>query len=131
MSRKKARKPVAKVRSNRLLLTFTIGLLALSSFNISVLTLSNDDSAFVQGRWKDAISDIWQDLIPGYLRGCLIKGNINSGGDRIYHTSESTYYSKTTIQTGQGERWFCTIEEAENAGWRAPYEYKGPKGFFG
>jgi hypothetical protein len=50
----------------------------------------------------------------------VIKGNIGSNGDRIYHTPESPYYSRTKIDESKGERWFCTEEEAIEAGWRAP-----------
>jgi endonuclease YncB( thermonuclease family) len=51
---------------------------------------------------------------------CLIKGNISSNGDRIYHVPGSTWYEKTRIDTRKGERWFCSEEEARDAGWRAP-----------
>ena len=51
---------------------------------------------------------------------CVIKGNINRRGDRIYHTLESPHYAGTKINTAGGERWFCSVEEAEMAGWRAP-----------
>ena len=50
---------------------------------------------------------------------CLIKGNI-SGSGKIYHTPASPWYSRTKINVGKGERWFCTEEEALAAGWRAP-----------
>jgi hypothetical protein len=50
---------------------------------------------------------------------CAIKGNISSSG-RIYHVPGSKWYKKTKIDTRRGERWFCSIEEAEQAGWRAP-----------
>ncbi|AJD91119.1 thermonuclease [Jeotgalibacillus malaysiensis] len=46
---------------------------------------------------------------------CMIKGNINSRGDKIYHTESSSYYAQTIP-----EEWFCSIEEAEEAGFRAP-----------
>ncbi|MBX3121588.1 MAG: thermonuclease family protein [Nitrospira sp.] len=52
--------------------------------------------------------------------GCLIKGNINRRGDRIYHVPGSKWYSRTEINEGNGERWFCSVAEAEAAGWRAP-----------
>lgn len=52
---------------------------------------------------------------------CLIKGNITSEGDRIYHTPwGSRHYSRTRISTSRGERWFCDEAEALAAGWRAP-----------
>jgi len=49
---------------------------------------------------------------------CLIKGNVNSKGERIYHMPGQHYYNKTQIDEGKGERWFCTEQEAAGAGWR-------------
>ena len=52
---------------------------------------------------------------------CRIKGNINmETGERVYHTPDSPWYARTEIDTGSGERWFCTEREALDAGWRAP-----------
>ena len=53
------------------------------------------------------------------LSECTIKGNISSSGERIYHTSTSPWYNRTQIDKGKGERWFCSEEEAQNAGWRS------------
>ena len=50
---------------------------------------------------------------------CLIKGNVSSKGERIYHVPGGQYYSRTKIKTAKGERWFCTEAEARTAGWRA------------
>ena len=60
---------------------------------------------------------------PKNERGeCLIKGNINSKGVKIYHTPwRSKHYNRTKINTAKGERWFCSEAEAIDAGWRAPY----------
>lgn len=52
---------------------------------------------------------------PEQRSGCMIKGNINSRGDRIYHTPSSRSYSRTIA-----ERMFCTEAEAQAAGFRAP-----------
>ena len=49
---------------------------------------------------------------------CLIKGNISSSGERIFHVPGSRWYDRTQIDTSKGERWFCTNEEAVDAGWR-------------
>ena len=49
---------------------------------------------------------------------CLIKGNISSKGERIYHVPRGRWYGHTKIDTGKGERWFCTEAEARAAGWR-------------
>ena len=51
---------------------------------------------------------------------CLIKGNINRAGAKIFHVPGSPSYDQTQIDESQGERWFCSEEEAIAAGWRAP-----------
>ena len=48
----------------------------------------------------------------------LIKGNINSKGERIYHVPGGEYYDATAIDPAKGERWFCTEADAVAAGWR-------------
>lgn len=51
--------------------------------------------------------------------GCDIKGNISlSTGERIYHLPGQRWYDDTVISPGKGEKWFCTLEEAEANGWR-------------
>ena len=50
--------------------------------------------------------------------GCVIKGNISSSGNRIYHVPGQDHYDRTRIRTENGERWFCTEAEARAAGWR-------------
>ena len=50
--------------------------------------------------------------------GCVIKGNVSSSGERIYHVPGQRYYDTTLINELQGERWFCTEPEAIAAGWR-------------
>lgn len=53
---------------------------------------------------------------------CDIKGNISyNTGEKIYHVPGQEYYDETQINTGAGERWFCTEEEARAAGWRKAY----------
>ena len=51
-------------------------------------------------------------------QNCAIKGNI-SGNGRIYHVPGQEHYARTSINTANGERWFCSRSEAEAAGWRA------------
>ncbi len=50
--------------------------------------------------------------------GCMIKANINSNGDRIYHAPGQRNYERTTIREENGERWFCSEADAIAAGWR-------------
>lgn len=52
---------------------------------------------------------------PKSQRGCKIKGNISSNGEKIYHTPDSPWYEKT-----KPEVWFCTEKEAVLAGFRSP-----------
>jgi len=66
----------------------------------------------------DAIAN--QSAPPG---DCMIKGNISRDGERIYHLPGTPTYEDTIIRIEDGERWFCTEQEAIDAGWRAP---RGP-----
>ncbi len=49
---------------------------------------------------------------------CRIKGNISRSGERIYHVPGGRWYDRTKISPSKGERWFCSEEEAQAAGWR-------------
>ncbi len=44
---------------------------------------------------------------------CTIKGNVNSSGEKIYHVESGRYYKIT-----KPEEWFCTEQEAIDAGFR-------------
>ncbi len=73
-----------------------------------------------QAPW-DFRAERWETAEQKAPDGCPIKGNINSNGERIYHTPwSSEYYSRTRISTEKGERWFCSEGDALAAGWRAP-----------
>jgi hypothetical protein len=48
---------------------------------------------------------------------CLIKGNVNRKGERIYHLPGGPHYAQVNMNSG-GKRWFCTEQEAQAAGWR-------------
>ncbi len=58
----------------------------------------------------------------GLKPDCQIKGNISiSSGKKIYHVLGQEDYENTRIQPEHGERYFCTEEEARQAGWvKAP-----------
>lgn len=49
---------------------------------------------------------------------CVIKGNISSSGEKIYHLPGQRYYNQTVISESKGEQWFCTETKAVDAGWR-------------
>lgn len=48
---------------------------------------------------------------------CLIKGNINGRGVKLFHSPGDMSYGNTIITESKGERWFCTPEAAVAAGW--------------
>ena len=57
--------------------------------------------------------------VPEPPPDCYIKGNISlRTGERIYHSPGQQYYEQTEIDPAEGERWFCTEEEARANGWR-------------
>ena len=49
---------------------------------------------------------------------CVIKGNINAKGGRIFHVPGQEDYAATQIDPSKGERWFCSSKQATTAGWR-------------
>jgi micrococcal nuclease len=49
---------------------------------------------------------------------CTIKGNIaDNGGDKRYFVEGCKNYTTTTVNTNAGEKYFCTEQEAQKAGW--------------
>lgn len=50
---------------------------------------------------------------PEVSGDCDIKGNINRNGNKIYHLPSDSSYAQTNP-----EEWFCTEQEAEDAGFR-------------
>lgn len=54
------------------------------------------------------------------IKGCDIKGNINTLGDKIFHLPDTKDYANVKIDPKYGERWFCTIDAAIANGWRPP-----------
>ena len=108
-------------RTTRVLATFTIVLFSVALINVVVMIIGVSNLGHFLTTERDMLSTMWKDSIPAILRDCQIKGNINTQGDRIYHTQGSPYYHDTIIKTAEGERWFCSIQEAEDSGWRAPY----------
>jgi hypothetical protein len=69
---------------------------------------------------RDATIAAIEAVLENYMEEetCVIKGNISAIGERIYHLPGQRYYDETGINTSKGERWFCSEQEAVNAGWR-------------
>ncbi|EIE27033.1 putative nuclease domain protein, partial [Coccomyxa subellipsoidea C-169] len=73
---------------------------------------TSEGSSFTSGNFFSCRADTDQSS------KCAIKGNISSYG-KIYHVPGSNAYESVRINVSSGERWFCSREEAEQAGWRA------------
>lgn len=68
---------------------------------------------FREQRWKAAGVDA-----PPEQPECVIKGNINAAGTKIYHMPWHRHYKITRINLSKGERYFCNEQEALSEGWR-------------
>ncbi len=49
---------------------------------------------------------------------CDVKGTISEKGNKVYYVPTDANYEKFEIDPERGERWFCSDDEAELAGWR-------------
>lgn len=71
-----------------------------------------------RGLWSDCQGQK-ATVAPAETQGqCLIKGNISSSGEKIYHLPSCPNYAETIINEAKGERWFCSEKKAIEAGWR-------------
>jgi len=73
-----------------------------------------------RGLWSSCASfkNVEQFNSEPSVEGCVVKGNISSSGEKIYHLPGCGSYGKTNIDESKGERWFCSEQEAQSAGWR-------------
>ena len=69
-------------------------------------------------RPADYRARIWEMAKRSSPDGCPIKGQVTASG-KTYVLPWSVDYSRTTIKTQRGERWFCSEDEAVAAGWKA------------
>ncbi len=60
--------------------------------------------------------------------GCTIKGNVSlrNNNEKIYHCPNWRDYDKVDIIEREGDRMFCTEDEAIAAGFRRPQNVKDP-----
>ena len=59
---------------------------------------------------------LWKDCAPDPETGCLIKGNLDRLDHRWYHLPEFRHYSQVVVNLEKSDQWFCTEEEAKEAG---------------
>jgi len=58
---------------------------------------------------------------------CKIKGFLTKDGKKLYLVPGHQLYDKIQVNTEAGEQWFCTAEEAENAGFMFVPDPKNPQ----
>ncbi|MFW0871274.1 MAG: thermonuclease family protein [Patescibacteria group bacterium] len=59
------------------------------------------------------------DYIEPFREDCLIKGNNDYGtSSDIYYTPDCYAYTRVYLRWSDGDRYFCTVEEALSAGYR-------------
>ena len=59
----------------------------------------------------------WDEAKSQAPEGCPIKGRVASG-TRVYVLPWSSTYDSVRVSATRGERWFCSEEEAQAAGWK-------------
>jgi len=98
--------------------------LAYRQYSTDYVGTEDKAKAAKRGMWKGEFVPPWdwrrgkRLASPTTPSDCRIKGNISQRGERIYHIPGGQHYDKTIIDTAKGERWFCSEDDAENAGWR-------------
>lgn len=56
--------------------------------------------------------------IPTPVPPCdIVKGNISRDGRKLYHVEGMSNYNTVKIDEAAGEMFFCSVAEAEAAGW--------------
>ncbi|MDD5041968.1 MAG: S-layer homology domain-containing protein [Candidatus Peribacteraceae bacterium] len=100
----------------------------LFSNNVNVGTgMSRKDVVWIVWRLLDGTDTTDESVVPEPSSepdeeepsdSCEIKGNISGKKEKIYHVPGCKSYNATQIDESAGERWFCSEQEAVDAGWR-------------
>jgi len=86
--------------------------------------LEQDARNAKKGVWKGAAerpdeyrARLWETARKAAPQGCPIKGQV-SRNERTYVVPWQAGYTRVRIRSDKGERWFCSEQEAQAAGWR-------------
>ena len=77
-----------------------------------------------RGLWQGVFVKPWEwrrgkRLKAPSKKRCKIKGTTNREGEKVYHLPSAQFYPLVDMKKSRGDRWFCTEQDAKNAGWRA------------
>lgn len=97
--------------------------LAFVAYSSDYLPEEHVAEAAGRGLWRGSFEPPWEWRRGASADGagsgaCPVKGNLSDRG-RIYHLPGAPAYGATRVDEAAGERWFCSVAEAEAAGWRA------------
>lgn len=70
---------------------------------------------------REAKNGLWGKCAPDD-QGCLIKGNLDWLDRRWYHLPEFRHYAATVVNLNKHDQWFCTEQEAQEAGFKKARE---------
>jgi micrococcal nuclease len=65
---------------------------------------------------------LWQECAQDKSAGCQIKGNLDRLDHKYYHLPSFRHYSQTQVNLKNGDQWFCTEKEAQEAGFKKARE---------
>lgn len=65
---------------------------------------------------------LWGSCAPDPKVGCQIKGNLDKWDQRWYHLPSFRHYDQIVINLDHGDRWFCSEQEAQKAGFKRARE---------
>jgi endonuclease YncB( thermonuclease family) len=87
-------------------------------------SLESEARANKAGIWRgeaerpsDYRAKIWEAAKRAAPDGCPIKGQVSASG-KFYVAPWSPEYPRIRVRTARGERWFCSEQEAQAAGWK-------------
>jgi endonuclease YncB( thermonuclease family) len=63
-------------------------------------------------------TEVWNQAKKTAPEGCPIKGAVSPEG-KFYLLPWSPDYGRVRVRSAKGERWFCSEEEAQSAGWKS------------
>lgn len=65
---------------------------------------------------------LWRACAPLPEYGCQIKGNLDRLDKRWYHLPSDRHHKQAVVNLENGDRWFCSEEEAQAAGFKRARE---------
>lgn len=72
---------------------------------------------YSKGAIEISLLDLSENRNARLLRPCLVKGVTRPGGVKVYYAPEHPRYEIIRVTESRGGLWFCSVGQAEAAGW--------------